>query len=111
MGRRSRLPQEQLTQSGSGTQTIDCKEEYLQRSHVKVTGTTTIDVSNTDCTNVLFLVVEQDATGGHAVTFSAAFVFETPAPTLTTAANSIDSFVFVRHNGKFYQHAFAKDVK
>jgi len=100
------------TISGSGTIVIDCQNKSSKHVHVTATGTLTIEAENFSGTDQLFLCTAQDSTGGYAITLSATYFEQsTPNPTLTTTANSVDTWIFGKMGSKFHQHAFEKDVK
>ena len=95
--------------TGSGTITIDCGGFQIVYAGVKVTGTATITTINDLNIMSMYLVTEQDAVGGHAITMDSE-KFETNNPTLSTGANKKDTWIFGFSGGKFHQHGFEADV-
>jgi len=96
--------------SGSGTITIDCNNQLIVHAHIKATGNVTIEVSNFDDTMLLFLMTEQDATGGRVFSFSANF-HTGNMPTQTTSASAMDTWIWALMMGKFHRHSFESNVK
>jgi len=91
---------------------IDCAQGDILSLCLTVTANITVSLVNADPGTLVFLMLIQDGTGGHTVTLSSDFHWVGgSAPTLTTAANSVDSFSFMATSNKLKESSRALDVK
>jgi len=79
---------------------------------VTLTAASTLDVpTNQQAGGVYTLVVKQDGTGGHTLSFDSIYKFpDGSAPTITTTANAVDIVSFVS-DGSNMLGSFVQDVK
>jgi hypothetical protein len=76
--------------------------QTASKQKVRLTDDTTLSFTAPDGTGHVMLIVKQDATGGHTVTWPAAVKWPGGiAPTLTSAANAIDVFTLY-YDGEVY---------
>ena len=97
------------SQTGSGTITIDCENKVLVHAHIKATGSVTVEVSNFTDTMLLFLMTEQDATGGRVFSFSSNFMTGN-MPSQTTDPDKTDTWIWGLMASKFHRHGFELNV-
>ncbi len=96
----------------SGTYTIDFSKGDVQHHYITIGGDFTLTASNYDSGTVAHVVLTQDGTGSHTVTLNSVLKWAGgSAPTLTTAANSTDTFVFISCSDKAFEQSRALDVK
>ncbi len=97
----------------TATGTVDVVASHpINYVHLTMTGNITLTFSELNSGDLLFLQLEQDSTGGRTVTWPSEVKWEGgSAPTLTTGANAMDTFVFGIIDGNLNQLSFSKDVK
>lgn len=82
--------------------TVAVNWQSASKQKVRLTDNTTLTFTAPDGTGHVMLIVKQDATGGHTVTWPAAVKWPGGiAPTLTSAANAIDVFTLY-YDGEDY---------
>lgn len=101
-----------ITKTTGSNYNIDICQGVIINIVLTVTGNITISASNFDWGDVVFLTLIQDGTGSHTITINSDYTWVGgAAPTLTTAANSVDKFIFSSSGTKLEEHSRALDVK
>ena len=91
-----------ITLSGNGTLSAVC-DKFVNNVEVTVTGTITLNFTNLRDYGVIYLIIKQDGTGGHALTWDENIKWGGgSAPTISAGANEIDTFVFQVMNNTMY---------
>lgn len=83
------------TASDGTTVTFDQDNGAIQK--VQLGGNRTLALSNVESNSIIFVILQQDATGSRTVTWFSGIKWDDGVtPTLTTTANKYDAFAFIQ---------------
>lgn len=91
----------------SGTVQLECSFHPNSSHHIKVDGNATIDLGHLPDNITIYLMIEQDMTGGHTVTLPTFDNLNTQ-PTVTTTAGKMDVITLMKMHDKIHLHSYIK---
>lgn len=94
----------------SGAVELNCRKHPVNVIDLTVDGDATVSFTNTPPGTLIHICAMQDATGGHAITFSGLVWPGGSPPTFTTAATRGDIFTFITMpDGDILMQSFQAD--
>lgn len=91
----------------SGTIELECTFLSNATHHVKVNGAATIDFECIPAGVAIYLMLQQDGTGGHTITLPTFDNLNTQ-PTVQTAANKMDCLIVMKMHSGLHLHGYIK---
>lgn len=91
----------------SGTVTLSNYGTSISSHHIKVNGTTTLNLDNIPSGAPVYIMIEQDATGGHTITLPTFDNLDTQ-PVITTTAGKMDVLIVMKMGSGIHLHSLVK---